>query len=129
MCVLWDFIWNFNSLFGNSQTNQGAENNHEWIEVASGAELLGDSGFNRFESIFEKTKTTMLMFMMVEAYMGEPEEGKDNKTHIQNFKSGTSKPFWTAVAVPAGLEELCALHPFKSSVWKACRLAIRNAES
>ena len=81
--------------------------------MTSGAELLGDSGFSRFESIFEKTKTTMLMFMMVEAYMGKPEEGKDNKTHIDSFKSGTSKPFWTAVAVPDGLEALCAANAWK----------------
>ena len=75
--------------------------------------MLGDSSFDRFEGCFTKTKTTMLMFMMVEAYMGKPEDGKDHNTQIASFKSGTSKPFWTAVAVPAGLEALCVANAWK----------------
>ena len=81
--------------------------------MKSGAELLGDSKFSDFEDIFKTVKTTMLMFMMIEAYMGAPVDNKDNATHIAEFKTGTAKPFWSDVRVPAGLEELCAANAVK----------------
>lgn len=56
----------------------------------------------------------MLMFMMIEAYMGAPvDDKKDNATHIAEFKTGTAKPFWSDVRVPDGLEELCAANAVK----------------